>query len=48
MSWSSQTIALDTVEHLDLAWRVGLDPYGRLGLADVAQEWSEDDGGHRG
>ena len=37
---------LDRAEHGDLAGRVGLDPEGRLGVGDVAEQGSEDEIGH--
>jgi hypothetical protein len=32
-------------QHVDLARRVGLHPDGRLGVRDVAQQWSENEAG---
>ena len=37
---------LAVAEHLDLAGRVGLDPDRRLGLADVAEQGTEQETGH--
>jgi hypothetical protein len=35
-------------ENLDLAWRIRLDPHGRIGLADVTKEGSEKEARHVG
>jgi hypothetical protein len=37
--------ALRGAEDLDLALRVGLDPYGRVAGADVAQQRTDDEAG---